>query len=103
MKHRKNAIIKIHIRNTWDWLEVSLKKGDADYIKRHCIDRKECSPTLQKRGKEYKETVVLKKPGINTSPDVPFRILAVDLGLNNACACCVMDRGGTIHERKMWM
>ena len=60
------AKIKIYIRNTWDWLEVSLKKGDADYIKRHCIDRKECSPTLQKRGKEwflnfaFKETVVLK-------------------------------------------
>ena len=101
------AKIKIYIRNTWDWLEVSLRKGDADYIKRHCIDRKECSPTLQKRGKEwfldfaFKETIVLKKQSINTSPDVPFRILAVDLGLNNACACCVMDRDGTIHERKI--
>lgn len=94
------AKIKIYIRNTWDWLEVSLKKGDAGYIKQHCIDRKECSPTLQKRGKEwfldfpFKETVTLNKPE-------PFKILAVDLGLNNACACCVMDRDGTIHERKI--
>ena len=45
------ASIKVFTRNTWDWLEIGLRKGDADYITRHCRDRRECVPTLHKRGK----------------------------------------------------
>ena len=38
------ASIKVFTRNTWDWLEIGLRKGDADYITRHCRDRRECVP-----------------------------------------------------------
>lgn len=44
------AQIKVHIRNTWDWITVNLRKSDIDYINRHCSTRKQCAPTLQKRG-----------------------------------------------------
>ena len=94
------ARIKVFIRNTWDWLTVSLKKSDVDYILRNCKGRTECAPTLQKRGKEwfldfpFEETVKL--------PDVSVyerTIVAVDLGINNTCVCSVMRADGTILGR----
>ena len=94
------ASIKVFTRGTWDWLEVGLRRGDVDYILRHCKDRRECVPTLQKRGKlwyldfAFEETVEL--PGT----EVPARrILAVDLGINSACTCCVMGPDGTVTGR----
>lgn len=47
------ASIKVYIRNTWDWIRVRLRKLDTAYILRHCSNRKECVPTLQKRGKQW--------------------------------------------------
>ena len=85
------ARIKVFTRDTWDWLDVELCRGDADYILRHCGNRKECAPTLQKRGKlwyldfSFKEDIKL--------PDrhcLPERIRAVDLGISSACACSVV-------------
>ena len=95
------AQIKVFIRNTWDWLDVDLKKSDVDYILHHCKDRSECVPTLQKRGKEwfldfaFKEGATLNKTKIKDQT-----ILAVDLGINSACTCSVMQPDGTILSRK---
>ena len=95
------ASIKVFTRNTWDWLEIGLRKGDADYITRHCKNRRECVPTLHKRGKlwyldfAFEETVTL--------PDTEAcgrSILAVDLGINSACTCCVMGPDGTVTGRR---
>ena len=107
--------IKVFIRNTWDWLTVSLKKSDRDYILRHCsrIERDEnnsqsalqsrriCNPTLQKRGKEWfldfpvEETVKLTDTDIKEQT-----VIAVDLGINNACTLSVMHSDGTIVGRE---
>ena len=95
------ARIKVWIRNTWDWISVQLKKGDVDYILHHCSDREECVPTLRKRGKEwfldfgFEETVDL-----NEKPYEEQTILAVDLGILNACAVSVMKYDGTILGRR---
>ena len=94
------AKIKVWIRNTWDWVTVKLKKSDVDYILHHCRNGKVCSPTLQKRGKEwfldfpieYKSTLTKKKPKDQT-------VLAVDLGINNACTCSLMKSDGTVIGR----
>ena len=94
------AKIKIYIRNTWDWLKVTLRKSDVDYIRRHCAGRKECVPTLQKRGKEwyldfaFEEKVQLKEKVVQEQIAV-----AVDLGVNQACVCSVMTANGTVHGR----
>ena len=94
------ASIKVFTRNTWDWLEIGLRKGDADYLTRHCKSRRECVPTLQKRGKlwyldfSFEESITL--------PDTQAcgrKILAVDLGINSACTCCVMEADGTVTGR----
>ena len=95
------ARIKVFIRNTWDWLTVNLRRSDADYIRRYCASRKEGSPTLRKRGKRwyldfpFEENVMLYD-----TPAPKRRVLAVDLGINNACVCCAMDPDGTVVGRR---
>ena len=42
------ARIKVYVRYTWDWINIQLRKSDVDYIHRHCSNRKQCAPTLQK-------------------------------------------------------
>ena len=96
-----NASIKAFTRGTWDWLNVELCKGDVDYILRHCKSRKECVPTLQKRGKlwylDFAFEEDIKLPDTDASAR---RILAVDLGINNACTCSVMEADGTVTGRR---
>ena len=95
------ASIKVFTRRTWDWLDVELCKGDVNYILHHCGGRKECVPTLQRRGKlwyldfAFEERITL--PDTDASAR---RILAVDLGINNACTCSVMEPDGTVTGRK---
>ena len=95
------ARIKVWIRNTWDWITVQLNKGDADYILRHCKDRKECVPTMRRRGKKwfldfgFEESATLNDLGYEEQT-----IVAVDLGILNACTCSVMTYDGTILGRR---
>ena len=95
------AQIKVYIRNTWDWITVSLRRSDVDYVTRHCGSMKQSSPTLQKRGKEwfldflYESSTVL-----STKPVRDQRVLAVDLGINNACTCSCLLSDGTVAGRR---
>lgn len=50
---RYTVRIKVFIRNTWDWVEVKLRKSDMDYIAKYCPVRKACVPTLRRRGKNW--------------------------------------------------
>ena len=85
------ARIKVFVRNTWDWITVQLHKSDVVYIARHCVSRKQCAPTLQKRGKEwfldfpFEEDVTLGEKDIYQQT-----ILAVDLGINSPAVVSVM-------------
>mgnify|MGYP004529613317 FL=1 len=98
------AKIKVYIRNTWDWLSIRLRKSDIDYIECRCATRKECAPTLQKRGKEwflnfpFKENVRL-----NDMPIEQRTIVSVDLGINTAATISVMCADGTILGRRFCM
>lgn len=94
------AKLKVYIRNTWDWLTVDLRKSDMDYIHRWCGDRKQCAPTLQKRGREwfldfpFEEQVSLSETEISERT-----IAAVDLGMNSAATVSVMRSDGTVLGR----
>ena len=98
---RNSVKLKVRIRNTWDWVDVELDKHDVDYIALHCAARNELSPALRKRGKKwyldfsFEEKVILDKVSLDTQ-----RVLGVDLGINNACVCSVMDSKGTIIGRR---
>ena len=93
--------LKVRIRNTWDWVDVALDKHDVNYIALHCATRKELCPALRKRGKKwyldfsFSEKVTLDKVSLDTQ-----LVLGVDLGINNACVCSVMDSKGTIIGRR---
>lgn len=95
------ARIKVFVRNTWDWLTISLKKTDVDYIHRRCSDKKICAPTLVKRGHQwyldfpFEETVKLNDTKVKEQIAV-----AVDLGVNSVATVSVMQSDGTIIGRR---
>lgn len=94
------AKIKIYIRNTWDYINIILKKSDVDYIERHCARRKHCVPTLVKRGKQWFLDFVFEENVKLEQTDVTDRlILAVDLGINTPATVSVMKSDGTILGR----
>lgn len=95
------ARIKVYVRNTWDWVDVTLRKTDVDYILKHCSLSKECVPTLRKRGKNWSLDFAFEKQvPLNQAPVKSRRILSVDLGLNSAATCCVMESDGTVLARR---
>lgn len=95
------ACIKVWIRNTWDWVDVTLRKCDVDYISRRCSNRKECVPTLCRRGKVWSlDFSFEEKVKLNDTKVLEHRIVAVDLGINNAFTCSVMCSDGTVVGRK---
>ena len=94
------ASLKVWTRNTWDWVDVRLRKSDVDYIRRHCGSCKECVPTLRRRGKNwYLDFAFQTKKSLSTTPMEDQIILAVDLGINSACTCSAMDASGTVLRR----
>ena len=94
------AQIKVYIRNTWDWITIDLRKSDMDYIYKHCKNRNQCAPTLQKRGKKwfldfpFEENAALCDTSVYDQT-----VVAVDLGINTAATISVMRNGGTILGR----
>ena len=98
---RYTVRIKVFIRNTWDWMEVKIRKSDMDYIAKYCPLRKACVPTLRRRGKNWSLDFPFEEERKLT--DTPIReqtIVSVDLGINNACVCSVMTSEGTILARR---
>ena len=96
------ARLKVWIRNTWDWLDVQLRKSDVDYIQHHCKSRKECVPTLRRLGKNwylyfsFEENVKFEDKPVDQQI-----VVSVDLGINNACTCSAMLSDGTVIGRKI--
>ena len=97
------ARIKVYIRNTWDWLIISLRKSDIDYINHKCASRKKCAPTLQKRGREWcldfplEETITLNQTKVEKQS-----IVAVDLGMHSSATISVMRSDGTVLGRHFY-
>lgn len=99
-KDTYKAQLKVYVRNTWDWIAVDLRKSDMDYIARHCKNRKQCAPTLQKRGKEWYLDFPFEE-NVKLCDTVVYdqTIVAVDLGINTAATISVMRSDGTILGR----
>ena len=94
------AKIKVYIRNTWDWIEIELRKSDIDYITKYCSTKKKCAPTLQKRGKEwFLDFPFEEQTSLNKKDIFEQIILSVDLGINNAATVSVIKSDGTIIGR----
>jgi len=92
------AKIKIYHQKDWAWLSITLRKSDADYIRKNCSSFKELSPVLMKRNKSYE--IRLSFENHVTLTDKQNMIVAVDLGVTNAAAMCAMLPDGTVTGRK---
>lgn len=95
------ARIKVFIRNTWDWIEVKLRKSDADYFHRYCCYRTEHVPILCRQGKVWSLAFPFSEE-VELAPKKTLdqqTIVSVDLGINSACVCSVMLSDGTIIGR----
>ena len=94
------ARVKVLIRNTWDWLEITLRKTDVAYIRKHCAGRIECTPTLERKGKEWFLVFPFKeKYSLTDRPLESRTVLGVDLGINQSCVCTVLKPDGTVAAR----
>ncbi len=98
-----SASLKVYTGNqTWSWLDVEFRKTDVDYIRHHCGDRKECAPTLRKRGKNWYLDFSFEEKVELRDKDVKEQVVAaVDLGIRTDCACCIMHSDGSITGRKI--
>ena len=95
------AKIKVYIRNTWDWITVQLRRSDVDYVVRHCGSMKQSSPTLQKRGREWFLDFLYTEECVLPAKEIRDQIvLAVDLGIHNACTCACLLSDGTVAGRR---
>ena len=95
------AQVKVFRDNTWDWLTVSLRKSDMDYISRHCKWRKQCAPSLVKKGKEWFLVFPFQEKAWLPDVTVYGQVIAsVDLGVNSAATISVMSADGTILGRR---
>lgn len=100
-KDTYEAQIKVFIRNTWDWLTVAFRKSDADYILRRCAERKQCAPTLMKRGHQWFLDFPFEENINLNNTDIKEQIaVAVDLGINSSATVSVMRSDGTIIDRR---
>lgn len=91
------AKIKICRHGNWEWLSVTLRKTDMEYIARRCNGRKRCAPTLMKRGKQwFLDFPFEEKTNLTEECNI---VIGVDLGINTACTCVAMGRDGTVYGR----
>ena len=102
--HTHDDVIRLNLYNgkTWEWFDVRLRKGDVDYINRHCTYALRDCPSLKRRGKNqwslsFSFTFYQQ---LDDTPLFERRILAVDLGINNSACMVVLDWKGTVLARK---
>lgn len=95
-----SAAIKIYDGKEWVWLDISLNKGDIDYILHHCKDRERLCPSLvRRRNGWYLDFPFEESRDLHQTDVADQTIVAVDLGIINACTCSVMTADGAVHGR----
>ena len=83
-----------------DWLRSASAKGMLITSSVTAGAAGSASRTLRKRGKcWYLDFAFEEKIGLPDTEACGRRILAVDLGNNSACTCCVMGPDGTVTGR----
>jgi len=92
--------IKLRANNDWVWRRFRMDKSDMKYIERHLAQEKPSTPVLCSKGKRFELRFAYE---IDCSlPDIKtiHRVCAVDLGINSAATCSIMEDDGTVIARK---
>lgn len=93
--------LKVRIRNTWDWVEVSIPARDKKYLENKASCGKVCSPKLLYKFHKFYLSFPIEY-GYAKFPETPVDrqiMLAVDLGVNRGAVASLMDSSGTILGR----
>lgn len=98
----KEVRIKVHIRNTWDWVRVAIAGRDWKDLEGALRFAKNAgSPSLVYKNHKFYLVFPIEYACLGF-PDVPLErqtILAVDLGVNHGAVCSAMDAFGNILGR----
>lgn len=92
------ASIKLRFNGDWKWFKLNLKKTDLKYIRKYWSHVAKSAPTLEKRHNKcflrfsFEENVKLSE-----NKNI---VCAVDLGINNDAVCSILNKDGTILNRK---
>ena len=100
-RDKKTVQIKAYVRNTWDWIEVSIPNRDyKNLMKAMSLGTLKNPNLVYKYHKFYLQFPVqyssVKFPEVQLEDQT---VLGVDLGFNNPAVCSVVDSTGTIHQR----
>lgn len=92
------ANIKLRCNGDWKWFNLNLKKTDLKYIQKYWSHTEKSAPVLEKKYDKYflrfsfEEKITLK--------DTKDVVCAVDLGINSDAVCSIINKDGTILNRK---
>ena len=93
--------LKLFMNNDWVWVDVKLKPTDVKNILKRCKTESISSPTIKKENKKWVlRFAFTKSVKLNNTKINEQNILAVDLGINTDATCSIMNKEGTVLERK---
>lgn len=89
----KQAEIKVFKDNDWVWMDFKLSGKER-------FSGKKLSPLLVKKNKKWSLSVPVKMDvTLKQNNDFSGKVLSVDVGMNTAATCSVVDKSGTVHGR----
>ena len=91
----RTAFIKVFSNNDWIWQAFKLS-GSSRFLGKG----KPLSPLLTVKGKQWSLSLPTKLDiELKEKADFSGRVLAVDVGINTAAVCAVVDKTGTVAHR----
>jgi IS605 OrfB family transposase len=91
--NRMKAYIKVFRNNDWGWIPVKLKG-------KYRFSGKQQSPLLVVSHNRWRLSVPMKMNVPLKNKDVfSGKVLSIDVGINTAATCAVVDQSGTVHGR----
>ena len=95
------VLIKVYTGKDWVWREYRADYSDIRYIKTHLQKMTRQAPTLMRRGTRWELRFGFTQDvDLTETPEHERRICAVDLGVNTAATCVIMEPDGTVLARK---
>ena len=93
--------LKVYIRNTWDWIEVSVSSQDMRYLRKVSQHAAVCNPLLVFRYGKFYLHFPVKYHYVEFPKTDMFdrKLLGVDLGITNGAVCSLTDAFGTVYGR----
>jgi IS605 OrfB family transposase len=94
----KTAFIKVFLHNDWIWQSFSLS-GKTRFVQKG----EKLSPLLTLKGKQWALSVPSKINAPTKKKDAfSGKLLSVDVGINTAATCAIVDKTGTVFHRKFF-